>query len=312
VPDDERWHVSADYHHFRLGARFRYNGASFYDLFGPTRSSRKGYSLGLDYDRTLVRDTPRTLDLKLSVTGHAGLERLPDAQNVETSEGFSKLLSGQLGLAYKNLRASIGAVDYEKGYKWEMDAATQGVRFVRGGEARWRGFPLFQGSFDIGRPVLLRNASLWLRTAAGYSPGESKEPFANFYFGGFGNNWVDRGEIKRYREVSSFPGVELDEIAGTNYGKVLLDLNLPPLRFRRVGTPAFHAMWARASVFAGGLLTELEGGEGQSRAGDVGAQVDLRLRALSHQVLTLSVGHARAFQRHRSPSREWMVSLKVL
>ena len=34
------------------------------------------------------------------------------------------------------------------------------------------------------------------------------DPVANFYFGGFGNNYVDSRTIKRYREYDAFPGFE--------------------------------------------------------------------------------------------------------
>ena len=67
---------------------------------------------------------------------------------------------------------------------------------------------------------------IWLRSAGGWSPGDRLDPFANFFLGGFGNNWLDHGEIKRYRRATSFPGTELDAIAGTNYVKALADLNL--------------------------------------------------------------------------------------
>ncbi len=39
------------------------------------------------------------------------------------------------------------------------------------------------------------------------------DPYANFYFGGFGNNYVDRRNVKRYREYDSFPGFEINEIS---------------------------------------------------------------------------------------------------
>ncbi len=44
--------------------------------------------------------------------------------------------------------------------------------------------------------------------------GNRDNSLASFYFGGFGNNYVDDGEIKRYRDYDSFPGVEIDELAG--------------------------------------------------------------------------------------------------
>ncbi|MCB9250095.1 MAG: hypothetical protein H6613_16875 [Ignavibacteriales bacterium] len=71
---------------------------------------------------------------------------------------------------------------------------------------------------DYGFALPINHSSIWLRSSAGYSYGDRDEPFANFYFGGFGNNYVDNLPEKRYREYYSFPGVELNSIGGTNYG----------------------------------------------------------------------------------------------
>ena len=64
-------------------AQALYNPADFYDLFGPTKTSRKGYSVGLGHERILVYDRPRQLDLETEVRYWGGLERLPDYQNIE-------------------------------------------------------------------------------------------------------------------------------------------------------------------------------------------------------------------------------------
>ena len=82
------------------------------------------------------------------------------------------------------------------------------------------------------------HSSLWLRTAAGGASGDRDNSLAAIYFGGFGNNWVDHREVKRYRDVISFPGLEINEAAGQTFGKAMLEWTLPPLRFRRFGTPA--------------------------------------------------------------------------
>ena len=39
-------------------------------------------------------------------------------------------------------------------------------------------------------------------------------PLANFYFGGFGNNYVDSRAVKRYRDYDRFPGFGIDEHRG--------------------------------------------------------------------------------------------------
>jgi len=312
LPARERLHLAAGYRRYNLTARARLNGASFYDFFGPTKTSRKGYGASLAYTRRLLDDAPRSIELTATVDGYGGLERLPDAQNVSTSPGVDKLLDSSVQLAGKHLRASIGAVEYEQGTQWKLIAGTNGVRFVRQGDARWRGFPNVLGSFDVGAPLPLPNSSLWLRTAGGYSPGQRSEPFANFFFGGFGNNWIDSQDPKRYRATGSFPGVGLDALAGTNFARGMLDWNLPPLHFRRLGTLSCYGVWARMSLFTSALATNLDDAASRQRVADAGAQADVRFQLLTLQPLTLSAGYARAFRRSGTLSDEWMVSLKLL
>src|SRR6185436_15890508 len=122
-----------------------------------------------------------------------------------------------------------------------------------------RYYPRLYAAYDAGT-ILWDHSSLWLRSAAGYSFGSRSNTLAYFYFAGFGNNWVDHGEVRRYRDYYSFPGVPIDDqesLAGTNFGKVMLEWDLPPLRFRRVGLPNVYANWARLAVFTSGLLTNL-------------------------------------------------------
>ena len=60
-------------------------------------------------------------------------------------------------------------------------------------------------TFDRGLAVPIEHSSIWLRSAAGFSPRARDEPFANFFFGGFGNNYVDYRNEKRYRSTTAFP-----------------------------------------------------------------------------------------------------------
>ncbi|UCD95346.1 MAG: hypothetical protein JSU69_04655 [Candidatus Zixiibacteriota bacterium] len=301
LPTDEKWHVRANYSRLNWRGSFKYNAADFYDLFGPTKTSRKGYSLGINYEKSLIYDEPRTMDLHLGATGYWGLERLPDYQNVTAS--FDKHLAGSISLRYSNERATLGAVDFEKGYGWQWN--------LNGNYVNRKLYPLTHLELEAGLS-LFHHSSVWLRSAAGYSPGEHAEPFANFYFGGFGNNWVDYKFEKRYREFYAFPGVELNEIYGTSFTKLMLEWNLPPLRFRRLGTQSLYCSWVRPAVFSTGILTNLDSDEYRRKVGNVGAQLDFRFQLLSHLRLTFSCGYAVAFEKGRRPTDEFMISLKLL
>jgi hypothetical protein len=312
LPANERWHVLAGLRRYNVQVSYQHNLANFYDLVGPTKTGFKGEGLVGTYTRSLMYDAPKSLNFDASAAGYTDLERLPDAQNIDVSPGFRSLVTTDLGLRYEYTRASLGSVDREKGYKWSLGMPWNLVRYDRPEGSVWQGFPQGLATLDIGTPMLLKHSSIWLRTAAGFAPGDREEPFANFYFGGFGNNYIDRKEPKRYREVQSFPGFELNEIGGTNFGKALVDWNLAPLRFRRLGTSALYAPWLRTSIFAGGLTTNMDLPSLRRTVFDLGIQSDLQIQLLTQYKLMLSGGYARGFEEGQRTSDEWMVSLKVL
>ena len=302
LPTREQIHLSADYDRYDWRARASFNRADFYDLFGPTKYGRKGYQVLVGHRNALVFDDPRRLDLDLSGSVSGDLDRLPNYQNVPVDVGT--LVTLRSTLVYKDVRNSLGYVDDETGRRWSVDLTAD----VADGEP----FPRLVGTYDRGAALPLGHSSVWFRTAAGFSPRSRSEAFANFFFGGFGNNYVDRQDEKRYRQVESFPGPEINEIAGRNFVKGMLEWNLPPWRFRRVGTPGLYASWLRPAVFVTGLSTNLDDARFRRTLGSVGAQFDIRFNVLSNQDMTLSVGGAVALENNYAPRREAMISLKVL
>lgn len=299
---EERLHLRADYQRYDWRARATYNDADFYDLFGPTKRGRKGYTVGLGHHRTLLFDEPRRIELDTDVMFAGDIDRLPQYQNVEVD--VDRLLAFETVLKGRNIRSSLGRVDDEKGMHWSV--ALEGNRAA----GQWYGRT--RGTVDVGYPLAWAHSSVWLRSAAGTSPGDRDDPFANFFFGGFGNNWVDRGEAKRYREYHAFPGADLNEIGGRNFIKSTFEWNLPPLRFRRLGTPGFYVTWMRPAVFAGGLLTNVDHGPSRRTITNLGGQVDFQVTTLNALDMMFSVGGAAAFEDGHAPRREFMISLKVL
>ena len=138
--------------------------------------------------------------------------------------------------------------------------------------------------------------------------GRRENAFSSFFFGGFGNNWVDWGEVRRYRDEESFPGLELNETGGTDFAKGTVEWTLPPMRFRRVGVPGLYTNWARLALFSSGLATDLGRPDERREMWNAGAQVDFSLVLFSTLESTFSVGYAQAFE-HGSSSDEVMISL---
>ncbi len=302
LPAGERLHVEAQYERYDWRAHAYYNKADFYDLFGPTETGRKGYEVGLGRSHTLIFDEPKRLDLEIDVSAAGHLDRLPEFQNIAVD--IDRLMEIDGKLTYTNIRKSLGAVDAETGTLW---TATTQSAYVEGGL-----FTRVQGTFDRGWALPVGHASIWFRQAAGFSPHDREQPFANFFFGAFGNNYVDHLTEKRYRETYSLPGVELDEIGGRNFVKSTIELNLPPLRFATIGTPGFYVPWLRPAVFVSGLAMDVDDADLRRRVLSAGAQLDLSMTALSALEMTFSIGAAVALEDGHRPRRELTVSLKVL
>ncbi len=302
VAGQERVHLRAEYERYDWAVLATMNNADFYDLFGPTKTSRKGYVFAVTHKSALIYDEPRRLDLEVGGNISGNLDRLPAYQNIPVS--VTRLAALDAKLTWTNTRGSLGRVDDEKGEKASVSGEVDRV------DSQWVGG--MYATFDVGTPVPIPHSSVWLRNAAGFSPNDVNNLFANFYFGGFGNNWVDRRAEKRYREFYSFPGLALNEVGGRNFAKSMLEWNLPPWRYRRVGRPGFYLTWMRPAVFASVLGTNLDAPDIRHVVTNVGSQLDFRFTALSNLDMTLSVGGAMAFEQGYGPRRELMVSLRVL
>jgi hypothetical protein len=296
----DRLHAKLQYKTLNWDFKYLHNAADFYDLFGPVERSRRGDIFSAAYDKTVIYDPPRQLDLFGSGAVYLGLERLPNAQNIPSPKN---IVSFEAGARYTNTRKALGGVDHEKGIAWrgitDLDIA-QGEMF-----------PKIHGGIDYGVPLPLANSSAWIYASAGAAWGDHLHPLASYYFGSFRNNYVDDRPEKRYREEESFPGFEIDEIAARRFAKLTGEINLPPVRFAEVGTPAFYLSYVRPAVFAGAMATRSPDGDGH-RYYDLGAQLDLNFTVALRLPMVFSVGAAAGWADGDYRKTEWLASLKIM
>jgi len=298
---NDRLHADIEYKTLDWHLRYWHNDADIYDLAGPIKRSRKGDAVIVAYNKTRIYDPPRQLDLFGSVAGYFGLEQLPAAQNILSPKN---ILSAEVGAKYTNTVKSLGGVDHEKGVAGRIVA---GVDHADG-----ESFPHLTGGVDYGVPLPLPNSSAWIYAHAGWVGGDSDSPLGALYFGSFRNNYVDNRPEKRYRELESFPGFEIDQIAARKFAKVSGEVNLPPLRFAEVGTPAFYLSYARPALFGGTMLLDAPNGRGY-RLHNIGAQIDLAFTVALRLPMVFSVGVARGFgDKDIDGKTEWLASLKIM
>jgi hypothetical protein len=301
IPGEQQGHVNIKGNYLGWRGEFYWNRTDFYDIFGPTKRSQKGYAAKIGYDWLIIYDEPRKLEAKFDYAYYDQIDTLPGAQNVDTP--FTRLTTAEAGLYYTDVRRSLGAVDGEKGLVWS--AVLTGSRV--NGEVT----PQLRGTLDVGFDLPLPHSSIWLRGAAGVADQKNNATVANFYFGGFGNNYVDDGVVQRYREWYAFPGFGLQEISGLNFVREMVEWNIPPVVFESAGTAAFHATWLRPAIFASAMVTNPGNSSLRTNYESVGGQADFRFSVLHWYDLTLSAGYAVGFREGKRAGSEWMLSLKI-
>ncbi len=300
IPEKQQLHLSMDYTYWNWTFGANYNYADFYDLFGPTKFSRAGYSFSTKYHKVFSRFAPSKSELSIRLAAYGDLETLPSYQNVESD--YKNIYVGTLSWHKSYLRKSLGAIEPEKGYDWNVIAYTSFAKNTF--------YPQFVNNFDLGFLLPMRNTALWFRTSVGQSFGESDKTNSQFYFGGFGNNYVDYRAAQQYRDMSAFPGMEINALSAMNYGKLLTEIDFRPIRFRKLGFPGFYSTYARFSLFGMGLFTNLANDLPQAEYYNSGIQLDMELVLFSLLKSTLSFGYARGYS-PGLPEDQFMVSLKL-
>ena len=325
---DERIHSSFNLSTVKLGGFMSgnynffasYNKADFYDLFGPTRRSRKGVSFGVDYENSIVYDPPQILDLSLGVAGYYGLDQSPEFQQINFNDDqFNTNLFYDLysSLSFSNIKRSVGAVDGEKGLRSSITVSSS--------ISEGKFYPKAFGNFDYGLQLGNNHSSIWFRNSFGSSFSEKINPFTRFGFASFGNNYIDYTSSKMYRSPFSFPGITYDSdrlLIAKNFFKTMAELVLPPIRFRKFGFINFFVTNLNPSIFVSRLFANdvlppgsllINRVEIKEKFSNIGVQLDTKLVMFSHLSAVFSVGWARAFDNNSISNKyydELMISLK--
>ena len=301
--DQQKIHAMLDWKFWNWRLTANYNQTHFYDLFGPTKRSRAGYSLGLAYKRDRSLKAPFKTFYECGLYTYGNIEVLPQYQNITAPIRSFQAVAVSYGMT--KLRKTLGGVDDEKGYSWNVS----GTSYL----AKGKFYPSFVSNQDFGFLIpYYRNTSLWIRNSIGQSLGNRDSGLSHFYFGGFRNNYVDWQPSEQYRQALAFPGAKIDEIPAYNYIKTMGELNLRPLRLRDVGTSWLYPTYVKSSLFSTHLMTNFDRSSDLSHIFNVGGQVDVQLVLVSYLKTTWSFGYAKKIENGRKGTNQFMLSLKLL
>lgn len=302
-PDKQKFHADLQWDYWTWSLRATYNKTDFYDLFGPTKRSRAGYSIGISQKKTFTLKSPFKWHYEFGMTHFGDLEVLPQFQNIATPMKSFQTAWAEIGTS--KLRRTLGAVDDEKGYSWNLS----GAAYLASG----RFYPSIISEQHFGWLIPgIRNTSFWIRNSIGQSFGDRNSSFSTFYFGGFRNNYVDWQPSDQYRKILAFPGVEIDALDAHNFIKTMGELNLKPIRLRNVGTTWLYPTFIKTAVFGTHILLNPDYESTRRNVMNAGVQIDLELVLFSYLKTTWSAGYARKFENAFVPEEQWMFSVKLL
>ena len=301
-----KFHINADLKYRRWSFNAAWNPTDFYDLFGPRRTSRKGYTVSLSYDYKNILISPAIREWGVSVAHYGAMDALPLYQEIEVDEGITSFQTASLYYNGGKVRSSLGAIEAEQGFKYSGSAYS----YLAGGKL----FPQLEVSADAGFLIPGGGHNLiWFKAAAGQSFGDPDSALGNTYFGGFRNNYVDYGAANRFRTVSSMPGFRIDQIAAHSYAKLNGEVDFTPIRLQNFGALQCYPNYIQFIVFGKGLMTNLweDLDTGQALYYSAGAQMNIQMVFFTHMKATLSFGYARGWAEGLNQG-EFMVSLKLL
>lgn len=281
-----RFHFKGHYEYSRkYRLELEHNAPSFYDLFNPRKAGLIGTKLTLGQTRYWKFDVPHKIKQATTLSLYKGLKAVNDNLIRVSNPDF---LVFETRVSSENVRRAIASVDSEFGNKWAVTLTALGMN-PRAPEIGTG----FHGEWSHFQTWAIPHNVLHAQLAAGYYRANEDLALGRFYFGGFGNQYLENKETKQYRAVFRFPGVPIYSLSSQRFVKIMLENNLPPLRFSHIGISRHLLSHVDASVFTQGLLADSP----QSMAWlNLGAQVNLVFTHWFNLESTFSAGVASAWK----------------
>jgi hypothetical protein len=299
--DLPRFHFKSKYEYRkRITIGINYNGTDFYDLFNTRKRGMIGTKLTLGYTHYWIFDNPLKVMQTFSVDYYTKVKYINDNLVKVSQPDFSVF---QTNFNAKDLRKSIGSIDFEDGNEFNLTIMAFGVK-----DPAWLVAGELFGEWD--------NYSIWLtphnifhfKLASGLTTRTDYVVQAKYYFGGFGNRQLEDTDVMQFRKVFRFPGVPIYDLSAEKFFKATLENELPPLRFSNAAIGQHYLSHISMSLYSQALILK---SVQQQNWVDIGTQVNFVLRHWFNLESTVSTGIAKAWY-NGGNSWEWFVSYKLL
>jgi len=299
--DLPKFHIKAKYEYRkRITIGINYNAPDFYDLFNDRKRGMIGTKLTLGYTHYWVFDNPLKVMQTVSIDYYTKTKYINDNLVKVSQPDFSVL---QTNINAKDLRKSIGSIDWEEGNELNFTVMAFGVE-----DPAWLAAGEMWGEWDNYSTWLAPHNIFHYKVASGLTTRTDLVVQAKYYFGGFGNRQLEDTDVNQFRKVFRFPGIPIYSLSAEKFTKLTLENELPPLRFGNASLGQHYLSHISLSLYAQGMLLHSIQAE---KWVDVGSQVNFVFRHWFNLESTLSAGIAKGWY-NGGNSWDWFVSYKLL
>ena len=202
-----------------------------------------------------------------------------------------------------NLRRSIGSSDFESGDIYDFTLRVFGDN---PDDPQFAG--QVTGEWDNYSNFLIPHNTLHFKLAAGYHYDNKSLRQARFYFGGFGNRYVENENVKQYRKVFRFPGIPIYSLDAERFIKIMFENNFPPIRFVNISFSQHFINHFDASLYSQALILKSDLAK---KWIDIGVQGNVVFKHWFNLESTFSAGIAKAWW-DNGEDWQWFLSIKLL
>ena len=301
LADLPKFHLKVKYEYRkRVTVGINYNATDFYDLFNTRKRGMIGTKLTLGYTQYWVFDNPLKVMQTFSIDYYTKVKYINDNIVKVSQPDFAVF---QTNINAKDLRRSIGSIDFEDGNELNLTVIAFGVK-----EPAWLVAEELWGEWDNYSTWLIPHNIFHFKIASGLTEGTDNVVQAKYYFGGFGNRQLEDTDVMQFRKVFRFPGISIYSLDADRFFKVTLENELPPLRFSNAAIGQHYLSHISMSFFTQALALKTDQ---QPNLVDIGSQINFVMRHWFNLESTLSGGIAKAWY-NGGNSWECFVSYKLL
>ena len=296
-----KFHLKVVYDYNRkVKFAFNQNAADFYDLFNSRKRGMIGRKITLGYLHYWKYDNPHKIKQNTEIALYNGVEFINDnLVRVKRPDFFV----AQTNYNSTDLRRTIGSSDFENGNIFDFTFQVFGdnpddPQFAGQLRGEWHNYS----------KLLFDHNTLHFKLAAGYHYDNENLIQARFYFGGFGNRYVENEEVKQYRKVFRLPGIPIYSLDTDRFVKIMLENNFPPIRFSNLSFSQHFINHLDFSIYSQALIVK---SDVSNKWLDIGIQGNIVFKHWFNLESTFSAGIAKAWW-DKGEDWEWFLSIKLL